>query len=77
MVELKPCPFCGGAIRIIESDSRIDCTRTVVKCTTCGMLFSHSQDFVYSSGAKVALNESFGDIWIRRAGDTGDKERTE
>lgn len=71
MAELKPCPFCGGAVRFVEGSSRIDLEHVEFKCTACGMLFSHSQNFAYSSAARVALNESFEEIWNRRVGDTG------
>lgn len=70
MDKLKPCPFCGGAVRFKKRSFRIDCERITVKCTVCGMLFSHSQDFVYSTAARIARNESFEDAWNRRMGDT-------
>ena len=70
MVELKPCPFCGGAVRFIEGDVFIDYAITTVECATCEMTFSQKQFFTYSNTARVALNESFYEVWNRRVDGT-------
>lgn len=70
MAELKPCPFCGGAIRLVQAHSQIECNHVEYECSVCGMRFSYDQHFAYSISARIALNESFAEIWNRRAGDT-------
>ena len=65
--KLKPCPFCGGWVKLVERievRSHID---TTVCCTGCHMEFSYSQDFGISKAARVALNEPFEECWNRRA----------
>ena len=77
MAELKPCPFCGGAISLIQVHSQVECKHVEYGCAVCRMRFSHDQHFAFSTAARIALDESFSDIWNRRVGDTDGKERTE
>ena len=77
MAKRKPCPFCGGAVRLIQINDTYEWRYSEVQCDVCGMLFTYRQDFAYSFSARVALNESFDDIWNRRVGDTDGKERSE
>lgn len=64
--ELKPCPFCGGAIRvnsIIDKELYID---VECECDNCNMTFSHSQSFVVSKNERVSPHDSFFEVWNRR-----------
>ena len=66
MQELKPCPFCGGWIRITERSCSIGETFTGALCTTCGMEFRYTEEYAYSKIARIRLTESFEDLWNRR-----------
>ncbi len=66
MKELKPCPFCGGDIRvnsIIDKELYID---VECECDNCNMTFSHSQSFVVSKNERVSPHDSFYEVWNRR-----------
>ena len=67
--DLKPCPFCGGRIKYNTAMITKENTWIEAECAGCGMVFRHSQDFVYSAIARVARNESFETVWNRRAND--------
>lgn len=77
MAKRKPCPFCGGAVRLVQVNDAYEWRYSEFQCDVCRMLFTYKQNFAYSTAARVALNESFDDIWNRRVGDTDGKERTE
>lgn len=65
MSTLKRCPFCGSTILLEEMSEMIDCIKVKVRCIGCGMYFTHYQHFSYSKSDRVALNDSFGDVWNR------------
>ena len=69
MTKLKGCPFCGGrfyATGVFENQ-----TENVVDgyCLCCGMEYRYVQTFVVSNVARVAINDSFDDMWNRRVKD--------
>lgn len=68
MSDLKPCPFCGGSVEVTDRTMKILFIDTTVECEGCHMEFNYIQDFVYSKVARVAVNESFEDLWNRRVG---------
>lgn len=66
---LKPCPFCGGCIRIIERIMKISFVYTKAECMGCQMEFEYNQDFALSKKARVAINDSFETAFNRRVED--------
>lgn len=75
MLDLKPCPFCGGHLRITTRIKKSDSEYVDACCTVCGMRFAHDQEFAFSAAARVALTPSFEDAWNNRRGEkTMDKE---
>ena len=69
MTELKGCPFCGGKFYTTgvydnQSDIVVD-----GYCISCGMEFRYTQSFAVSNVARVAINDSFVDLWNRRIED--------
>ena len=65
MDKIKSCPLCGSTIVLDEMAESIDCIKTQVRCVGCGMIYTYRQEFAYSKVARVALNDSFEDIWNR------------
>lgn len=42
MIELKPCPFCGGEAELIESgNDYIGYNKTEIKCRSCSAKQTH------------------------------------
>lgn len=66
MIHEIKCPFCGGNVRLTARMESIDEIITEVMCTCCGMEFRYTQNFAYSSVARVKLSESFEELWNRR-----------
>lgn len=69
MIELKPCPFCGGEAEIIPTgNSTTGWRKTEIRCKTCGMgrIFrwvypkKFDREFIWGKTAE---------IWNRRAKD--------
>lgn len=65
MVELKPCPFCGGEAVFLKWGY---CWSVECRNDYCDVL---------PETAICYTKEEAADIWNRRAGDTDGKERTE
>ena len=40
MDQLKPCPFCGGAVEIVGESNPF-----LIWCETCGLEFGHEKDY--------------------------------
>ena len=72
-IEIKPCPFCGGKAIISEVHEHPYEANVQVVCLGCNMTFSHTQEFVRSLAARVAVSKSFLEVWDRRVCD-GNKE---
>lgn len=72
MYNLKPCPFCGGYIRIMEYCESIVSETTKAYCMGCGMYFRYDRYFEHlrSKGSnlkvRVPVNESFETVFNRR-----------
>ena len=66
LVKLKPCPFCGGKLRIDDRKLSIESVVTRSHCTGCHTEFAYCQDFVFSKKSRVPINESFEEMWNRR-----------
>lgn len=50
MVEIKPCPFCGGDdLRLNEAILEPTLERINITCTGCNMTFIHEQHFAVSA----------------------------
>lgn len=56
MIELKPCPFCGGEAKLEDLGGTEKCGRYFVKCTKCKI----AQDTLWAS-KKTAIHQ-----WNRR-----------
>ena len=59
----KHCPFCGGCIKFESRTEWFDLIRTEVSCIKCGMNFLYEQNFSYSKDGRIAMNNSFEEIW--------------
>lgn len=57
MVELKPCPFCGGPAEIVHIDEGENEGGSCVCCTRC----------FASSNVEFGFKENFLSNWNRRA----------
>ena len=53
--ELKPCPFCGGEVRLDEAYS---CQDAVIYCDGCNMVFTLDDC--------IATKEQIAEAWNRR-----------
>lgn len=65
MIELKPCPFCGGKARFLNWKSA-----WAVECCNDYCCVLPETEICDTKEAAV-------EIWNRRVGDTDGKERTE
>ena len=63
MMELKPCPFCGGKVRLDTAYSYFQ--DTVICCDGC--------DMVYTLDDCSATKEQIAEAWNRRYGNGMDK----
>ena len=72
MAKLKPCPFCGCEIFLVDRTEAISFIDMAWQCSGCSMEFAYRQDFVHSQKAKIATNSSFEEVWNRRAADVQD-----
>lgn len=70
MFNFKHCPFCGGYIKFESRMEWIDSIKTEVLCTKCGMNFVYEQYFSYSKDGRIAMNNSFEEIWDNRVDNT-------
>ena len=68
MFDFKHCPFCGGYIKFESRMESFDSIKTEVSCIKCGMNFLYEQNFLYSKDGRVAMNNSFEEIWDNRIG---------
>ena len=66
MTELKHCPFCGGEIVLTDRILSIESTVTEGVCKGCGMVFKYRQYFAFSRKSRVAIDDSFEEVWNRR-----------
>lgn len=66
MFNLKSCPFCGGRIRVISRIEHIGSIETKAECIRCRMDFTYEQQFAYSKDGRLAINDSFEEIWNNR-----------
>lgn len=62
----KPCPFCGGIVRVTKIIEHIDFIDCEAMCTGCGMIFRYEQSFAWSKNDRVKLNDSFEELWNKR-----------
>lgn len=69
---MKPCPFCGGLIEIMERIENVTSVYTKAECMGCHMVFEYDQDFTFSKKARVAINSPFETTWNRRAENAAD-----
>ena len=69
VVDLKPCPFCGGEIAYDGRKLAMESIETTCHCKGCGMIFEYCQDFAFSKKSRVPINESFEEMWNRRLND--------
>lgn len=67
--KLKPCPFCGGYIKVMERVENVVTVYTKAECAGCGMEFEYDQDFIFSRKARVAINDCFETAFNRRVDD--------
>ena len=63
---LKPCPLCGGEIRLVAAYQTLEQRRVHMHCDSCGMEFIHTQSFAYSKSARVGIGPSFETAWNGR-----------
>jgi len=61
MVDLKPCPFCGGSAERIELEDEDNFGGSVICCKQCGA----------SSPVHFDRKENLYDSWNRRANNGG------
>ena len=64
--ELKPCPFCGGYVGVMERIVNAIEVYTKAECTGCHMVFEYSQYFSISKQARVSNDDPFETTWNRR-----------
>lgn len=64
--KLKPCPFCGGEIEIVNATQNIDEDHIIARCTCCNFTFEYSTYFAHSKIARVKMNPSFVEAWNTR-----------
>ena len=79
MVELKPCPFCGGSVRIVETTdddgfSYYLISRGVEDARCCCRVFMESNLFHRTSSKerKQKERQMLVDAWNRRADNATD-----
>lgn len=70
MFDFKHCPFCGGYIKFESRMELIDSIKTEVSCTKCRMNFTYEQNFSYSKDGRIAMNNSFEEVWANRVDKT-------
>ena len=70
MFDFKHCSFCGGYIKFESRQEWIDLIKTEVSCTKCGMNFEYEQCFSYSKDGRIAMNNSFEEVWDNRVDKT-------
>ena len=66
--KLKPCPFCGGEVRVtdvIPPRLYIEDTAYCVFCASCDLLFGFDMDY----GGEFATEKEAVEAWNRRVSD--------
>lgn len=64
MIDLKPCPFCGGAAKLRVSEEAWD-SSVYVECTKCGAS-TKMWPYVFEFEEEGATNRAV-ESWNRRA----------
>ena len=72
MNKLKPCPFCGGWLRVMERTEDNTVLHTRSECMGCNMIFEYNQYFSISKQTRVPDDDPFETAWNRRAEDGRD-----
>lgn len=69
MIELKPCPFCGGSVRFFDAGIPGEFEDWGIECSNCGIFFSGPGD----EPGCVSTKREAADAWNRRAEDGNDQ----
>ena len=65
-VHLRTCPFCGSEIEYDKRVMTLGSKETEAHCTGCGIRFSYTQDYVLTTKTRIAINDSFEQVFNRR-----------
>lgn len=69
VIELEPCPLCGGKAIIDSFNTAPHGDFTTIKCTVCGLTLDWTTDYYFSRIARVRSNLTAIEAWNRRAGE--------
>ena len=67
---LKPCPFCGSEVEVVQVECRAGGVTSIEVCCSCGVdVRIESDDFIYDwTGEAHQLGSNAVQKWNRRDG---------